>query len=198
MMTQPTIETQSATEEPTTRNGVNCPRLFGTIDAVKENTDLSHFEFRASNRWINGGHNRTTVKDFYGAGQEDCSRAEPFTLDADEPDVLLGENHGANPVEYVLTALAGCLTTSLVYHAAARGITLDEVESQLRGTLDLRGFLGISNDIRNGYDGIDVTFTVKGDAPDEVLDELCQVAQQRSPVFDIVSHPVAVTVRRAR
>ena len=192
MMTQQTPETCPI------RNGVDCDRLFGTIDAIGKNTELGRFEFRARNRWINGGHNRTTIKEFYGAGQEDLSRAEPFVLDADEPDVLLGENHGANPVEYVLTALAGCLTTSLVYHAAARGITLHEVESRLEGALDVRGLLGMSDEVRNGYESIDVTFTVAGDAPDDVLDELCQVAQQRSPVFDIVSHPVAVTVRRER
>ena len=192
MMTHQTPETCPI------RNGVDCDRLFGTIDAVGEKTELGQFQFRARNRWINGGHNRTTIKEFYGAGQEDLSRAEPFVLDADEPDVLLGENHGANPVEYVLTALAGCLTTSLVYHAAARGITLHEVESRLEGALDVRGLLGMSDEVRNGYERIDVTFTVTGDAPDEVLDELCQVAQQRSPVFDIVSHPVAVTVRRER
>jgi uncharacterized OsmC-like protein len=101
-------------------------------------------------------------------------------------------------VEYVLTALAGCLTTSLVYHAAARGITLHAGESRLEGALDLQGFLGIDENVRNGYESIDVTFKVAGDAPDEVLDELCQIAQQCSPVFDIVSHPVKVTVRRER
>lgn len=179
-------------------NGVDRDRLFGTIDAVGGNAELGRFQFRAENRWIGGGHNRTTIKGFYGAGQEDLSRAEPFVLDADEPDVLLGENHGANPVEYVLTALAGCLTTSLVYHAAARGIALESVESKLEGDLDLRGFLGMSDEVRNGYEGIRVTFKVQGDAPDDVLDELCQVAQQRSPVFDIVSHPVPVTVCRER
>jgi uncharacterized OsmC-like protein len=179
-------------------NGVDRTRLFGTIEAVGETRDLARFQFRARNRWINGGHNQTTVKEFYGAGQEDLSRAEPFVLDAAEPDVLLGENQGANPVEYVLTALAGCLTTSLVYHAAARGITLHEVESKLEGDLDIQGFLGMNDQVRNGYEGVRVTFTVKGDASDEVLDELCQVAQQRSPVFDIVSRPVPVMVTRER
>jgi uncharacterized OsmC-like protein len=193
-----TMMTQQTPETCPIQNGVDRDRLFGTIDAVGKNTELGRFQFRARNRWINGGHNQTTIKEFYGAGQEDLSRAEPFVLDADEPDVLLGENHGANPVEYVLTALAGCLTTSLVYHAAARGITLHEVESKLEGTLDVRGLLGMSDDVRNGYESIDVTFRVAGDAPDEVLDELCQVAQQRSPVFDIVSHPVEVRVRRER
>ncbi|HEV2666370.1 MAG TPA: OsmC family peroxiredoxin, partial [Blastocatellia bacterium] len=103
-------------------NGVNINQLFGTINQIEETPSLARFIFRAGNRWIDGGHNRTTIKDFYGAGQEDTSRAEPFVMDNDEPAVLLGEDNGANPVEFVLHALAGCLTTSLVYHAAARGI----------------------------------------------------------------------------
>jgi uncharacterized OsmC-like protein len=176
-------------------NGVNVDQLFGTINAIQETPSLAKFNFRARNQWINGGHNRTTIKDFYGAGQEDQSRQTAFVLDNDEPAVLLGADNGANPVEFVLHALAGCLTTSLVYHAAARGIQLDEVESQLEGELDLHGFLGLSESVRNGYEGIRVTFQIKADVPEETLQELCELAQQRSPVFDIVSHPVPVTVR---
>jgi uncharacterized OsmC-like protein len=108
--------------------------------------------------------------------------------------VLLGTDRGANPVEYVLTALAGCLTTSLVYHAAARGIAVEEVESHLEGDLDLRGFLGLSEEVRNGYENIRVTFKIKADATEEQLRELVQLAQNRSPVFDIISHPVPVSV----
>jgi uncharacterized OsmC-like protein len=176
-------------------NGVNIDQLFGTINAIQETPSLAKFNFRASNKWINGGHNRTTVKDFYGAGQEDTSRQTAFVLDNDEPAVLLGADKGANPVEFVLHALAGCLTTSLVYHAAARGIQLEEVESQLEGDLDLHGFLGLSDSVRNGYDGIRVTFQIKADVPEETLQELCELTQKRSPVFDIVSHPVPVSVR---
>jgi uncharacterized OsmC-like protein len=175
-------------------NGVDRTQLFDTVNAIQSTPGLARFQFRAHNQWVNGGHNRTTIKDFYGAGQEDASRARPFVFDADEPAVLLGEDHGANPVEYVLTALAGCLTTSLVYHAAARGITLQEVEARLEGDLDLHGFLGLSEDVRNGYENVRVIFRVKGDAPDETLAELVELAQKRSPVFDIVSHPVPVTV----
>jgi uncharacterized OsmC-like protein len=176
-------------------NGVNVDQLFSTINAIQETPKLAKFNFRARNKWINGGHNCTTIKDFYGAGQEDTSRQTAFVLDNDEPAVLLGADNGANPVEFVLHALAGCLTTSLVYHAAARGIQLDEVESQLEGDLDLHGFLGLSESVRNGYEGIRVTFQIKADAPEETLQELCELAQKRSPVFDIVSHPVPVTVR---
>jgi uncharacterized OsmC-like protein len=179
-------------------NGVRVDQLFDTVGAIKETPGLARFQFRGENRWMNGAHNRTTVQEFYGAGQEDTSRSQPYVFDADEPPVLLGENQGANPVEYALTALAGCLTTSLVYHAAARGIELQEVESRLEGDLDLHGFLGLSDQVRNGFKKIRVTFRIKADAPEETLDEICQIAQQRSPVFDIVSNPVPVSVRREK
>jgi uncharacterized OsmC-like protein len=176
-------------------NGVDVDQLFSTIDAIKETPGLAKFEFRANNRWINGGHNRTSVKDFYGAGREDASRKQTFVFDNDEPVVLLGEDNGANPVEFVLHALAGCLTTSLVYHAAAQGIKIDAVESTFEGDLDLRGFLGMNEDVRNGYEDIRVTFKIKADAPDEKLKELCELAQKRSPVFDIVTNRVPVKVQ---
>lgn len=176
-------------------NGVDVDQLFSTIDAIKETPGLAKFEFRANNRWINGGHNRTSVKDFYGAGREDASRKQTFVFDNDEPVVLLGEDNGANPVEFVLHALAGCLTTSLVYHAAAQGIKIDAVESTFEGDLDLRGFLGMNEDVRNGYENIRVTFKIKADAPEEKLKELCELAQKRSPVFDIVTNRVPVKVQ---
>jgi uncharacterized OsmC-like protein len=179
-------------------NGVNIDQLFGTIAAIKEQPSLARFQFRARNTWINGGHNRSTIQGFYGAGQEDASRAAAFVMDNDEPAVLLGADNGANPVEYVLHALAGCLTTSLVYHAAAKGIRIEEVESWLEGDLDLHGFLGLSPEVRNGYEGIRVSFRVKADCPDEMLDDLVQMGATYSPVFDIVTNPVPVTVRRAR
>ena len=174
-------------------NGVDVGRLYETIEAVQDNPALAPFEFRAANRWVSGGHNRSSIEGFYGAGREDDSRAEPFVLDADEPEVLLGADNGANPVEYVLHALAGCLTTSLVYHAAARGIEIDEVESKLEGNLDLRGFLGISDEVRNGYERIRVSYRIKG-VDEETAEELVRIAQARSPVFDIVTNGVPVQV----
>jgi len=184
----------ATSKKSTTINGVNVEELFKTVDAVKKTAAIAKFRFRADNTWIEGGHNRTSIRNFYGAGEEDTSRKTPFILDADEPKVLLGTDRGANPVEYVLTALAGCLTTSLVYHAAARGIAVEEVESHLEGDLDLRGFLGISEEVRNGYENIRVTFKIKADATEEQLRELVLLAQNRSPVFDIISHPVPVSV----
>ena len=177
-----------------TRNGVDVDRMIGTIDAITRQPALANFEFRARNRWIQGGHNTSEIQGFYGAGQEDTTRTAPFTLDNDEPDVLLGTDRGANPVEYVLHGLAGCLTTSLVYHAAARGITLREVESTLEGDLDLRGFLGLCDSVRNGYQQIRVAFRVKADASDEQIHELVELAQKRSPVFDTLTNPVPVAV----
>jgi uncharacterized OsmC-like protein len=187
-----------ATQTQRTVNGVDVRALKETIMAVEEKPELGDFEFRAVNRWVSGGHNRTTVKEFYGAGQEDTSRATPFVLDNDEPAVLLGEDNGANPVEYVLHALAGCLTTSLVYHAAARGIEIEAVESRLEGTLDLRGFLGISEEVRNGYDQVKVSFTIEGGLTEEEAEELGRMGSQFSPVFDIVTNPVPVAIEVER
>jgi uncharacterized OsmC-like protein len=178
------------------KNGVNIDQLMGTIAAIKETPSIAKFQFRADNRWIDGGHNRSTIKSFYGAGQEDCTRTAAFEMDADEPPVLLGNDCGANPVEYVLHALAACLTTSLVYHAAARGIEIEAVESKLEGDLDLHGFLGLSDSVRNGYEQVRVAFKVKADVSDEVLDELVAMGKYYSPVFDIVSNPVPVRVER--
>lgn len=172
-------------------NGVDTSRMFATIDAIKTQPDLAKFTFRARNRWITGGHNRTTIKDFHGAGREDATRMSPFLLDADEPPALLGEDRAANPVEFVLHALASCLTTSMVYHAAAQGISIESVESSFEGDLDLHGFLGLSDQVRKGYQQIRVKFTVKTDAPADQLRTLCRY----SPVFDIVSNPVPVTIQ---
>lgn len=172
-------------------NGVDVDRLGTTIQAVQQNTSLATFRFRAKNRWIDGGHNRSTIQSFYGAGKEDTTRTQPFVLDADEPPVLLGKDQGANPVEYVLHALAACLTTSLVYHAAARGIHIESVESTLEGDLDLQGFLGLSDEVRRGYKEIRVHFTIETDAPAEQLKELAKF----SPVHDIVSNPVPVSIQ---
>lgn len=174
-------------------NGVNVTRLFSTIDTIKKEPGVAKFQFRATNRWVNGTHNQASVKDFFGAGKE-FTHEEPYVFEEDEPEVLLGNDAGANPVEYVLVALSGCLTTSLVAHAAARGIKLDAVESRLEGDLDVRGFLGMTEDVRRGYENIRVTFRIKSDAPREKLQELVELAQKRSPVFDIVTNPTPVKV----
>jgi uncharacterized OsmC-like protein len=133
----------------------------------------------------------------YGVGQE-LSRANPFVLEADEPPVLLGKDKAANPLEYLLHALASCLTTSMVYHAAVRGIHIDEVESSLEGDIDLHGFLELDKNVRNGYQGIRVNFNIKADVPDEKLQEVGQLGPGHSPVFDSLTNGVPVTVTAER
>jgi uncharacterized OsmC-like protein len=178
----------------TIRNGVDTEMLFGTLDAIKADPSLARFQFRARNRWIDGAHNRTTIRDFYAANQEDTSRTEAFTIDAGEPAILLGTDTGANPAEYLLHALAACLTTSLVYVAAARGVRLIQVESTLEGDMDVQGALGLSDEHRNGFERIRVSFRVAGDAPEQKLRELVARATQRSAIFDMVTNGVPVTV----
>src|SRR5262249_11382287 len=143
-----------AVQQPRMRNGINVDQMYGTLDAVKGQPAIAKFQFRASNRWMGGAHNQSTIKDFYGAMQEDRSRASAFVLDAGEPGVLLGADEGPNPAEYLLHALAACLTTSLVFVAAARGVHLDEVESTLEGDIDLRGALGTDKDVPNRFQQI--------------------------------------------
>lgn len=193
MSSTKTVEESAAAAAPRTVNGVDVDRLFGTVEAIKATPALAKFNFRAENRWLGGSHNRTTVGDFYGACQTH-PRSTPFVIDKDEHPVLLGEDRGPNPVEYALAALAGCLTTSLVYHAAAQGIEIEAVEATFEGDIDLRGFLGLKEDVRNGYEGIRVSYKIKADVPEEKLRELVELAQRRSPVFDIVSNPVPVSV----
>ena len=176
------------------RNGVDTEQLFGTLDAIKADTSLARFQFRARNRWIDGAHNQTRIRDFYAANREDASRGDEFVLDAGEPAILLGTDTGANPAEYLLHALAACLTTSLVYVAAARGVRLTEVESTLEGDMDVQGALGLSDEHRNGFERIRVSFRVQGDAPEEKLRELVARAQQRSAVFDMVTNGVPITI----
>jgi uncharacterized OsmC-like protein len=130
---------------------------------MEQNPKLGKCRFRAANKWINGAHNRTKISDYYAAGEEKTHQQE-FELDADEPPILAGDDHTPNPVEHLLHALASCVTTSMVAHAAVRGIHIEELESQLEGDLDLRGFLGLSNDVPKGYTNIRVRFRVKADA----------------------------------
>jgi uncharacterized OsmC-like protein len=175
-------------------NGVDVGQLNETVESITKEPGLAQCRFRTTNRWVNGCHNYSNISDFYAAGQT-ITHNRDFKVEMDEPPVLLGEDAGANPVEYILSALSGCLTTALIYHAAAQGIRIDEVESTLEGDLDIRGFLGFSDKVRNGYNNIRVTFQIKSDAPQEKLDDLVKLAQVRSPVFDIVSNPVTIDVQ---
>lgn len=175
-------------------NGVNVDQLVKTVQAIQENPELARFQFRAHNEWASGGHSRTSIQSFYGAGQEDTSRSRPFILEGDEPPVLLGGNTGPNAVEAVLHALASCLAVGFIYNAAAQGIQVESLTFDLEGDLDLRGFLGLSKDVRPGYEGIQLTYRVKSSAPREKVEELCAYVQSTSPVLDILRNPVPVTI----
>jgi uncharacterized OsmC-like protein len=175
-------------------NGVNVEQLFNSIETFKQKPELANFKFRATNQWAGGTHSRATVKDFYGPGQEDTSR-EATVFDLDEPPVLLGNNLGTNPVEYLLVALSGCLTTSMVAHASAKGIVLRGVESRYEGDIDLRGFTGISPDVKVGFEQIRVYFKIDADLADEQKEELVRMAQKYSPVFNTIVNPTMVSVR---
>jgi uncharacterized OsmC-like protein len=174
------------------RNGVDTATLFATIDAVKGDPDIAKFRFRATNTWMSGTHNRSTIHSFHGAKQEMTHR-EPFTFDADHPPVLVGTDNGPTPVEYVLHALAACLTAGIANIAAARGVTLTEVSSTVEGDIDLLGILGLSDQVRNGYQQIRVGFTLRGDDP-EKLRSVVEQSRQRSAVFDIVTNGVPVSI----
>ncbi|HEU5300402.1 MAG TPA: OsmC family protein [bacterium] len=184
----------SQTMAGTALNGVNVQQLVGTVNAIKGNPDLARFRFRAETDWIEGGHSRTAIMGFYGAGQEDASRVKPFVLEGDEPPVLLGGNAGPNAVEVVLHALASCLAVGFIYNAAARGITVQQLGFRLEGDLDLHAFLGLSDRVRPGYENIRITYRVKADAPREQIAELCDYVQKTSPVLDIIRNPVPVTL----
>jgi uncharacterized OsmC-like protein len=175
-------------------NGVNTGELFKTIDAVKEKPEIAKFKFRTINEWINGTHCRATIKGFYGALKEDDSRP-PKHYDMDEPPVLLGKNEGRNPVEYLLVALSGCLTTSLIAHASAKGIEINGVKSRYEGDIDLRGFLGISEEVPVGYQEIRVFFKIDADVSDEQKEELVRMAQKYSPVFNTITKSAPVSVQ---
>ena len=179
------------------RNGVNTETMFATLDLIKEQPELARFQFRASNRWIEGAHNRSTIKGFYAAGGEDATRSQGWELDAGEPAILLGTDTGPNPAEYLLHALAACLTTSIVYVAAARKVRLTSVVSTLTGDMDVRGALGVDEEPRNGFEQIRVSFHVTGDAPAEKLHEVVERAKARSAVYDMVTNGVPVAVEVA-
>ena len=180
-----------------TVNGVVVDQLIATADAIKATPSSASFKFRIRNQWEDASRSSSTIDTLYGTGQE-ISHQQQFVLEADEPPVLLGKDTAPNPGEYLLHALAGCLTTAMVVHAAARGIEIQEVESSLEGDVDVRGFLGIDETIRKGFQGIRVNFKIKADVPDEQLQEICQLGPTYSPVFESVTIGVPVTVTAER
>jgi uncharacterized OsmC-like protein len=178
---------------PSSRNGVDTATLFATLDAVRQAPAAAQFQFRARNEWVSGTHNRSTIGDFFGVGEE-RAHEQTFVFDADHPAVLVGHDNGPTPVEFVLHALAACLTAGLANIAAARKVTLTEVRSTVTGDIDLNGILGLDPEVRNGYQQINVRFTIKGDAPAEVLRELVEQSRARSAVYDVVTNGVPVAI----
>src|SRR5262245_22988153 len=183
----------STTVNESMRNGVDTATLFATLDAVKGAPEAAKFQFRASNEWITGTHSRGTIDGFFGVGEE-RNHERTFHFDADHPAVLVGRDNGPTPVEYVLHALAACLTAGLANIAAARGIRLTEVRSTVVGDIDLNGILGLNPDVRNGYQNTGAHFTVKADGPAAVLRGLVEQSRKRSAAFDIITNSVPVTI----
>jgi uncharacterized OsmC-like protein len=181
---------------PNPRNGVDTPALLATIRVIAGQPALAKFQFRAENVWLNGTHSRTTMANFAGAGTEH-SHIRAYTADGDHPTVLCGADRAPSPVEWVLHALAACLTAGIGNIAAARGVTLTHVESTVEGDIDLQGILGLSEKVRNGYERIKITFDIAGDAPPDKLRQIVEQARARSAVFDILTNgsPVAVEVK---
>ena len=185
------VQTQQPTKATTMINGVEIDTLMATVNAIASQPELGACHFRATNKWLNGNHNRSTVSGFYGAQQE-IAHKQTFKMDADEPAILAGNDEGANPVEHLLHALASCLTTSMVAHAAVRGIKIDELESEFEGDIDLRGFLGLDDTVAKGFTAIRAKFRVKADPADiETLRGLATF----SPVFNTLTNGTVVDVR---
>jgi uncharacterized OsmC-like protein len=194
MDTQPaTTDAPAPRKPPVPRNGVDTPKLFATIAAVADQPSLAQFRFRAEGRWMGGTHSRSTIAGFYGVGGE-MKHAAAFQADADHPGVLCGEDQGPTPVEWVLHALAACLTAGVANIAAARGVNLHSVECQVEGDMDLRGILGLPGEVRNGFEAIRVGFKVAGDAPAEKLRQIVEQSRARSAVFDILTKGVPVSI----
>ncbi len=190
-----TLEARAgAKRQPVAMNGVDTPNLFATIGAVANAPALAQFQFRAKGEWLRGTHMRSTMTSFAGAGGEHAHKAA-YTADADHPAVLCGEDNGPTPVEYLLHALAACLTAGIANIASARGVRLEAVTCDVEGDIDLQGILGISDEVRNGFQAMRARFTVKGDAPAEKLRQIVAQAAARSAVLDVLTNgvPVAVT-----
>lgn len=191
-------QTTAKVVDTTRMNGLDTTAMTATVSAIQQDPTLARFQFRATNRWIDGGENRSRIKEFYGAGQEDSSRTAAWEFINGEPPVLLGANEGANPVEFLLHALAGCVTTTTVLHATARGITIHRIRTELEGDIDLQGFLALDPDVPPGYEAIRIRMDIEADCSDEELEDLLSFARQHSPVCNTVCRPVPVTLERVR
>ena len=191
MTTQMTSTPSSPEVDDGMVNGIHMETLLGTVNAIEQEPDLGASKFRASNVWLGGNRNRSTITGFYGAKQE-IAHKQKFVLDADEPPILAGNDDGANPVEHLLNALAACVTTSMVAHAAVRGIQIQALESELEGDIDLRGFLGLADDVAKGFTDIRIKFKVKADVKN--LDRLKRLTAF-SPVLNTITQGATVDIQ---
>jgi uncharacterized OsmC-like protein len=182
------MTTSNATEQKNMTNGVDVGQVMNVIGAIEADPGYAKFQWRATNQWINGGLSRSRVKDFFAGNAEDTTREEAFTIDADEPAIAAGQNSAPNSMEYVLHALATCLTGTLVYHAAVRGIRIEAVESSYTGDMDVRGLFGLAEKVRKGFNKVTVNMRVKSEASVEELTELALY----SPVYEMVSQSLPV------
>lgn len=189
----PEVLNSAARQPREPRNGVNTPVLIATINAVEESPALAKFRFRATNRWVGGTYSESRIESFTGAGGEHSHQAE-FSYGADHPAVLVGQDRAPTPIEFLLHGLASCITAGVGNIAAARGVTLTSVESRVEGEIDLRGILGLSDAVRNGYECIRITFDISGDAPPQKLREIVEQSRARSAVYDVLTNGVPVDV----
>jgi uncharacterized OsmC-like protein len=183
------MTTSNAIEQVTDMtNGVDVGQLMNVIGEIEADPGYASFQWRATNEWVDGGLSRSRIKEFFAGNANDTTRDVAFTLDADEPTIAAGQNTAPNPMEYVLHALATCLTGTLVYHAAVRGIEIEAVESSYTGDMDVRGLFGLSDDVRKGFNRVSVNMRVRSDASVEELTEMALF----SPVYDIISKSLPV------
>lgn len=175
------------------KNGVNVEALIAAREVLSKAPEAAQFKWRATNEWINGTHSRSTVEGYYGLGQQQRHK-RAFTFDADHPEVFAAEDNGITPVEFVLVGLASCLTAGIAAVAQHRNIQLRSVKATIEGDMDIQGILGIDSDVRNGYNGIKVTYDIDADAKREDIEALVAQSQKRSAVYDIVTNPTNVTV----
>ena len=179
--------------ETSVNNGVNVEALLAAREVLKGAPQAAKFTWRASCKWKNGTHSRTDIQGFHGLGEEQKHKTE-FSFDADHPEIFASEDLGATPIEFVLVGLASCLTAGVASVAQNRGIQLRSVEAKLQGSMDIQGILGIDSDVRNGFDGIKVTYQIDADATPEEIKAVVAQSQKRSAVYDIITNPTNVTV----
>jgi uncharacterized OsmC-like protein len=188
-----TQSNQKPRREKVAMNGVDVPTLFATINAVGDQPDLAKFQFRATNRWVRGTHSRTRIEGFSGAGGEHAQTAN-FEYDGDHPPVLCGKGNAPTPVEFLLHAIAACITAGIGNIASARGVELESVECTVEGDVDVQGLLGLSKDVRNGYEALRLTYKIKGDADEATLRKIVAQSQARSAVYDVLTNGVPVSI----